>query len=423
MKQRIVILLFILLSSISTSILAQGFKSELLGNIGASHCILVDGDTAWLGMQNGILRINLINHNVKWYSTNELNFRSNKFVNIKKDKKGNIWFINNQGQVFEYNHQTFISRDNGTKFLNIQEQRNSFLEVDQCGNVYHFRHKENHEFVPDTLKIAVRDSNSLSIYNSPELFTNSCFTADSLGVFILADTVNGRTIKHFENGVINRSFPVYRASVVPGSGSFFRYDYSNIFLIDTILYYYNYFYFGQSSNTYQSNVMIRYTLGGAFIDSVNFSTPYTAKTPVLNPKTKEIYLFSNSFSQPHLLMDSTGTIQPLPSGLNIPSDPTTAHFDEFGNLYLLYIITGNVIGTFNTFLTKIDTNGVSTFYDIPFPLHHIDYFNPIFPMYDSSIISFDYYANKIILYDGVSVSDFATVTSNFVIDSVNTIYF
>jgi uncharacterized repeat protein (TIGR01451 family) len=423
MKQRIVILLFILLSSISTSILAQGFKSELLGNIGTSHCILIDGDTAWLGMQNGILRINLINHNVKWYSTNELNFRSNKFVNIKKDKKGNIWFINNQGQVFEYNHQTFISRDNGTKFLNIQEQRNSFLEVDQCGNVYHFRHKENHEFVPDTLKIAVRDSNSLSIYNSPELFTNSCFTADSLGVFILADTVNGRTIKHFENGVINRSFPVYRASVVPGSGSFFRYDYSNIFLIDTILYYYNYFYFGQSSNTYQSNVMIRYTLGGAFIDSVNFSTPYTAKTPVLNPKTKEIYLFSNSFSQPHLLMDSTGTIQPLPSGLNIPSDPTTAHFDEFGNLYLLYIITGNVIGTFNTFLTKIDTNGVSTFYDIPFPLHHIDYFNPIFPMYDSSIISFDYYANKIILYDGVSVSDFATVTSNFVIDSVNTIYF
>jgi hypothetical protein len=38
--------------------------------------------------------------------------------------------------------------------------------------------------------------------------------------------------------------------------------------------------------------------------------------------------------------------------------------------------------------------------------------------------TFDYYANKIILYDGVSVSDFASsVTSNFVIDSVNTIYF
>ena len=135
MKQRIVILLFILLSSISTSILAQGFKTELLGNIGTSKCILIDRDTAWLGMQNGILRINLINHHVKWYSTNELDFRSNIFVNIKKDKKGNIWFINNQGQVFEYEHKNFISRDKGTKYINIENQQHTFIEADLYGKI------------------------------------------------------------------------------------------------------------------------------------------------------------------------------------------------------------------------------------------------------------------------------------------------
>ncbi|MBK9402072.1 MAG: hypothetical protein IPN36_14865 [Bacteroidetes bacterium] len=300
MKQGIVILLFILLSFISTSISAQGFKSELLGNIGASHCILVDGDTAWLGMQNGILRINLINHNVKWYSTNELDFRSNIFVNIKKDKKGNIWFINNQGQVFEYNHQIFISRDNGTKFLNIKEPQLSFLEADQSGNIYHFRYKENFDPFLDTLKIVVHDSSSISIYNSPKLFYKPSFTADSVGVFILDDSTNGRIIKHFENGVFNRSFPVFSYTVVPGSGNYTRIETSKIFLIDTILYYYNYFYFRQSSIKHESNVLIRYTVGGAFIDSVNFSTPSTTKIPVLNPKTKEIYLISQGHIDPHL---------------------------------------------------------------------------------------------------------------------------
>ncbi|MBK7888932.1 MAG: T9SS type A sorting domain-containing protein [Bacteroidetes bacterium] len=421
MKQRIVILLFILLSSISTSIVAQGFKSELLGNIGASHCILVDGDTAWLGMQNGILRINLINHNVKWYSTNELDFRSNIFVNIKKDKKGNIWFINNQGQVFEYNHQTFISRDNGTKFLNIQDQRNSFLEVDQIGNIYHFRHNENHDFVPDTFKIVVRDSTSLSIYNSPDLLKKSCFAADSLGVYILADSLNGRTIKHFQNGVFNRSFPVYRASVVPGSGSYFQHDYSNIFLLDTMIYYYNFF-SHVGSIVYYSNVLLRYTISGTFIDSVNFSPVAEKKCPVLNPKTNEVYLLSRRPSDPHLKIDSTGSIQTLTTFSNIPIGISTAHFDEVGNLFVLY---PNSIynSSFNSFLSKIDTNGVQTFYQLPYPLNKASFYQQIYPMYDSSILTYNSYTQKAILYDGVSVSDFATVTNNFVIDSGNTMFF
>ena len=417
MKTLLTIFCCIFLSCWNLQLKAQGFKTEILGNVGRSNCILIDADTAWLAMESGILKVNMVNHNVKWYNSTNSNtkFRSNNFIKILKDKKGHLWFINAQGQVLKYKDQNFISKNKGSLRFNVSNINDIFFEIDQNGKIYFFKHNEKHAFVPDSLKILVWDTNNISKYNSPEIFYKASYTADSSGIFILSDSSNVRRIKHFDNGIFDTSFPVIR-KVIPSTFEYQLYqDKSDLFLTDTIFHYFNTLTYSKNGTVYNIRSFFRYGKSGALIDSVTIpSTNYSIR-PTYNPKTNEIYFFSANNN--HYYINSSGNLLPTPPIFSTLTDVNTAHFDTLGNLYVLQ-------GNKKPYLSKIDTNGIESRFNLPYPINHTVGFGPnVQAIYDSSLLVSYPNGSGALIFDGISATDLPPVPKNFIVDSTNTIYF
>ncbi|MBK9637071.1 MAG: hypothetical protein IPO63_04370 [Bacteroidetes bacterium] len=412
MKTLLTIFCCIFLSCWNLQLKAQGFKTEILGNVGRSNCILIDEDTAWLAMESGILKVNMVNHNVKWYNSTNSNtkFRSNNFIKILKDKKGHLWFINAQGQVLKYKDQNFISKSKGSLRFNVSNIDDVFFEMDQNGKIYFFKHNEMHAFVPDSLKIIVWDSINISKYNSPEIFYKSHYTADSSGIFILTDSSTSRIIKHFENGIFDTSFPVIRKSTI----SLLR-DESDLFLVDTIFHYFNNVTYSSGSTVLHVRSFYRYTKSGILIDSITIPSNCYSIRPTFNPKTHEIYFFCANNN--HYYINSSGNLLPTPPIYSTLTDVNTAHFDTLGNLFVLQ-------GNKKPYLSKIDTNGIESRFNLPYPINHTVGFGPnVQAIYDSSLLVSYPNGSGALIFDGISATDLPPIPKNFIVDSTNTIYF